>query len=228
VAEAHLRVIDGAGEVTLGDVVPDDYALLEEANRKLRREVAAYKAQLSRLRKVDPQAATVERLMHYWRDKLRGPTSRVQLPIDGKRADAVRKMLRQLVENDDDPELANPKAAEHAEATVRAEARAVERIMAAIDGCARFPFERYGEHFAESAAGRKRRDELAYILANEVRMEKLADLIEADERRIAYAAELWRMVQSQPNLKLVLASFGPEPHGEILARLVRWCCANPG
>jgi hypothetical protein len=102
----------------------------------------------------------------------------------------------------------------------------VERIMAAIDGCARFPFERYGEHFAEPAAGRKRRDELAYILANEVRMEKLADLIEADERRIAYAAELWRMVQSQPNLKLVLASFGPEPCGEILARLVRWCCAN--
>lgn len=223
-----LRVIEGhGGEIVLGDVVPDDYALLEEANRKLRREVAAFKGQLSRLRKVDPQAATVEKILSHWRNKLRGPTSRVQLPLDGKRADAVRKCLRQLVENDEDPDLANPDKEQHAEAMQRAEARAVERILAAIDGCARFPFESYGEHYGEPAPGRKRRDELTYILASEIRMEKLAALVESDERRIAYAAEIWRMVQTQPNLRLVLAQFGPEPQGELLARLVRWCCANP-
>lgn len=226
---APLRVIDGAGEVVQedGSVLPQDYALQDEEIRRLRRQVSALKGQISRLQRVDPQAATIERVLTYWKLKLRGPTSRVQTPIDGKRAEAVRRMLKQLIENMDDPELANPKAAAHAEATQRAEAAAVERIMAAIDGCARFPFERYGEHYAEPAPGLKRRDELTYILANEVRMEKLADLIEADERRIAYAAELWRRVQTQPNLKLILASFGPEPSGEILARLVRWCCANP-
>ena len=225
-AEAHLRVIDGAGEIVAGDFVPDDHALLQEEFRKKCRECAALRGQLSRLRKVDPQAATVERIMHYWRDKLRGPTSRVLLPLDGKRADAVRRAIRQLVENDDDPELATVDKAAHAEATKRAEDRAVERILAAIDGCARFPFQRFDDHVAEAGPGCVRRDELHYILASEVRMEMLANKIEADERRIAYAAELWRMLQDQPNLRLVLASLGPDPFGEIVARAIRWCAAN--
>jgi hypothetical protein len=226
VAEAHLRVIDGAGEVTLGDVVPDDYALLEEANRKLRREVAAYKAQLSRLRKVDPQAATVEKILVTWRNRCYGPTSRVETPLDGKRADAVRRTLKRLIDADEDPMLADSNYAGD-EARTAAEGRAVERIMAAIDGASRFPFEgAYGRRFAEAGPGLKKKVDIVYILRDEIKTEQFVELVEADERRIAYAAELWRMVQSQPNLKLVLASFGPEPHGEILARLVRWCCAN--
>ena len=224
-AEPHLRVVDGNGEIDDdARVLPGDYALLVEQNAKHLRTIAALKGQLARLRKVDPQAATIEKVLVHWKLKCRGPTSRVQLPLDGARADAVRKALRRLIEADEDPELAS--AAKHAEAAQAAEARAVERILAAIDGCARFPFERYGEHFGEPGPGRKRRDELVYILANEVRMEKLADLIEYDERRRAYQAELWRMLQSQPNLRLVLATLGPEPEGEILARAVRWCCAN--
>lgn len=229
-AEApKLRVIDGGtGQVVQedGSLLPQDYALQDEEIRRLRRQVSALKGQLSRLQKVDPQAATIESVLTHWKLKLRGPTSRVQIPLDGARADAVRKALRRLIENDEDPDLANPKAEAHADATKRAEDRAVGRILAAIDGCARCPFEQYGQHFPEPGPGRTRRDELTYILANEVRMEKLADLIEADERRIAYQAELWRMLQTQPNLRLILATLGPEPCGEIIARAVRWCCAN--
>jgi len=228
-AEApKFRVIDGGGgEVVLGDVVPDDYALLEEANRKLRREVAAYKGQLSRLRKVDPQAATIERILTHWRDRCYGPTSRVETAIDGKRADVVRKTLKRLIENDEDPELANPDKEAHAEATQRAEARAVERVMAAIDGAAKHPYEgAYGKRFAEATPGAKRKVDIVYLLRDEVKLEQFVALIEADERRIAYRAELWRMLQSSPQLRLVLASLGPEPFGEIVAQAIRWCAAN--
>lgn len=226
-SEPHLRVINGAGEVTLGDVVPDDYALLEEANRKLRRELAAAKGQLSRLAKVDPQAATVERILAAWKAKLYGPASRIETPIDGKRADSVRRTLRRLIENDEDPELASADKEAHAEAAARAEARAVERIMAAIDGAARFPFEgAYGRRFAEAGPGLKKKVDIVYVLRDEIKMEQFVDLVEVDERRIAYQAELWRMLQAQPNLRLVLATLGPEPQGEIIARAVRWCCAN--
>jgi hypothetical protein len=227
VAERHLRAIDGAGEVVLGDFVPSDYQLLIEQNAKHLRTIAALKGQLSRLAKVDPQAATVERILVAWRNRCYGPTSRIDVSVDGKRGDVVRKTLRRLIEADDEPELADPDKAKHAEAMALAEGRAVERIMAAIDGASKFPFEgAYGRRFAEAGPGLKKKVDIAYVLRDGPKMEQFEDLVEADARRIAYAAELWRMVQSQPNLRLVLASFGPEPCGEILARLVRWCCAN--
>lgn len=229
-AEApKLRVITGDGEIALGDVVPDDYALLEEANRKLRREVAAYKSQLSRLRKVDPQAEVIERLLVTWRNTLRGPTSRVEIPVDGKRAEAVRRTLRRLIENDEDPELAHPDKAKHAEAVENATQRAEARIMEAIEGLARFPFEgAYGRRFAEAGPGLKRKDEILYALRDEVKMEQFVNLShEAEDRHAAYRVDLWRRLQDQPNLRLVLASLGPVPQGEVLARAIRWACANP-
>jgi hypothetical protein len=229
-AEApKLRVIDGHGEVVQedGSVLPADYALIEEQCRVLRRQVSALKGQISRLQKVDPQAAAIERVLMHWKLSLRGPTSRVGIPIDGKRADAIRKMLRKLVENDDDPELANPDKVAHLEAAQAAEARAVERMLAAIDGCARFPFQHYDEQYPDPGPGRKRRDEPDYIFRDEVRLEKFVALSEADDGHAAYRADLWRRLKSRPMLREVLRELGPDPHGETLARAVRWCCANP-
>jgi hypothetical protein len=230
VAEApKLRVISGEGEVVQddGSLLPADYALIDAECRRLRRQVSALRGQISRLQRVDPQAELIERILVAWRDRCHGPTSRVEVAIDGKRADIVRKTLRRLIENDPDPELANPSKVAHEDATQRAEARAVERIMAAIDGAAKFPYEgAYGRRFSEATPGAKKKCEITYLLRDEVKLEQFVALVEADERRLAYAADIWRMVQTQPNLRLILKQFGPEPQGELVARLIRWCCAN--
>lgn len=228
-AEPHLRVIDGAGEVQLGDVVPSDYALLEEENRRLRRQLAAYKGQLARLAKTDPSAETVERLLVYWRNNLHGPdNTRVDISIDGKRGDVVRRTLKRLVENDPDPELANPDKAAHASALQAATERAEERIRNAIDGAKMFPYEgKYASRFSEAGPGRKRKADLLYILRDGPKMEAFEDLHEGDARRIAYAHDLHRRLTTQPGLREVFASLDPEC-GEILARAVRWVQALPG
>lgn len=211
-ADRHLVVIDGgSGEVDdTSAVLPADYALLEEAHRKVLREKAALKAQLTKLQRADPNASAVEGILIYWRNRLRGPTSRVDVGLHSKRADVVRKRLVAMMDGDDT-------------------SAAVERIQSAIDGCAAMPFEgAYGKRYAEDGEGRKRKDDLTYILRDEVKMEQFEAIVEADDRRLAYRAELKRRLDNEPNLRLVLASlyYKGEVYGEILARAVRWCATE--
>lgn len=226
-AERAFRVITGDGELDdTQAVLPADYALLVEECRKLLREKAALKAQLTKLTKVDPQAPVIEGLLVYWRNTLRGPESRVEIPLDGKRADVVRKTIKRLIEADEDPELASPDKKARAEAVANATDRAAERIRTAIDGCAKAPFEgSYGKRYPEPGPGIARKDDIVYILRDEIKLEKFAKLREGDEKRIAYAHDLHdRLKRSRP-LREVLASMNPE-YPEILARAIRWCQAQ--
>jgi hypothetical protein len=202
-----FRVIDGHGEVDEHAIVlPSDIALLVEQNAKHLRTIAALKGQLTKLYRVDPQAETIMGLLVYWRNVCRGPLSKVDISLDGKRAEVVRKTLRRLGEIDD---FDGP-----------------EHIRCAIDGCARFPYEgRYGMRFAEPAKGLKRKDELTYILRDEIKLEQFANLAEGDARRLAYAHDLYIRLKGQPNLRLVFASLDPSM-AEIHARAIKWCQAQ--
>ncbi len=220
----HLRVIDGNGELDDDSaVLPADYATLEELNRKLRREIAALKGQITRLTRVDPQADVVVGLLAYWRATCHGPRSRVEIPLEGKRGDIVRKTLKRFLEADEDPELAHPDKATQAAATETAVARAAERIRTAIDGAAKLPFEgRYGRRYAEPGEDRKRKVELLYILRDEVKLEQFTAIVEAEPERLAFAHDLKRRLDGSAQLRLVLASMNPE-YAEILCRAIRYC-----
>lgn len=238
-----LRVIQGTGEVpdeldglpasvlanrvrTLRAQVEGlsrDLRAAEEDMRVLRAQRNAYKGLLTKMQRVDPQAETIENVLAYWRATCCGPRSRVEIPLDGKRADVVRKTIRRLVENDPDPELASANTDVQSAALTSATERAVARIKSAIDGAARFPFEgRYAKRFAEPVQGAKRKVEITYVLRDEVKLESFERLHEVDARRLAYRADLKRRLDTQPNLRAILASFDPD-YGEILARAIRWC-----
>lgn len=219
----RFTVIDGQGEVDDDSaVLPGDYALLVEQNAKHLRTISGLKAALSRLHSVDPQAEAVEAVLVYWKTRAHGSSPRVQIPLDGARATAVRRTLKRLVEADTDPLLASAGRAEHAAALEDATDRALARIKAAIDGAVLKPFEgRYGKRFAEPQPGAKRKVDLVYILRDEVKMEQFIGLAEDDERRLAYRAELHHRLTTRPMEMQLLASFNPE-YPEILGKAIRW------
>jgi hypothetical protein len=242
--ERRLHAVEGTGEIddglaglahdqlveetrraiALNEGLTRDLEAAEKDMRSLRASRDAYKGQVTRL--MTPKAGgveLVESLLGYWLMKCHGPDSSVEVPIDGKRGDAVRATLRRLVQADKDPDLANPDKEKHAAALADAEQRAAERIRAAIDGAAQFPFEgKYAKRYPEQVPGSKRKVDLIYILRDEVKMEQFERLHDEDERRLAYRADLHRRLVTQPNLRAVLASFDPD-HSEILARAIRWC-----
>jgi hypothetical protein len=204
-----------------------DLILAEENLCEMRASRAALKAQLTKLRRAGTPDEHVESLLVYWRNTCRGPESGVEIPLDGKRADLVRKTLKRIVDNDPDPELANPDKDAQALAVASAMERAAGRIRNAIDGCARFPFEgAYARRYGEMVPGSKRKDDIVYILRDEIKLEAFEHLHEGDEGRRAYAQDLWHRMRTQPQFRLVLASLNPE-HGELLARAIRHVQANP-
>jgi hypothetical protein len=218
-----FRVIDGEGQVDDDTaVVPADYGLLLEANRKHLREIAGLKGQISRMTKVDPLAETIEAALIYWKLRCHGPNSRVQIPLDGARAAVVKKTLARLVEADDDPPLASTDKAERAVALESATDRALDRIKQAVDGAARKPFEgAYGKRFPEQLPGTRRKVDLVYILRDEVKMEQFVSIVETDELRQAYRAELYRQLTTRPGMLALFASLQPE-HSEIICASIRW------
>lgn len=220
---SHDQLIDKARRLqALNDGLTRDIHLAEEGLRELRARNAGLKGRLTLLQREDPQAETIEAVMTYWRVRCCGPNSKAQTPIDGKRAEAVRKTLRRLVEADDDPGLADPDKAGQAKALASATDRAVARIQAAVDGAVRFPFEgAYGKRFAEQQPGTRRKVDLIYILRDEVKMEQFIGLIEDDEQRRAYRAELHHRLTTRPMELALFASLDPE-HGELIARAARW------
>lgn len=223
-----FRVIDGDGQVDDDTaVVPADYGLLLEANRKHLREIAGLKGQISRLMKVDPLAETIEAALIYWKVRCHGPNSRVQIPLDGARAAVVNKTLARLIQADQDPLLASTDKAERAIAVESATDRALERIKQAIDGAARKPFEgKYAKRYAEQLPGTKRKVDLVYILRDEVKMEQFVSIVESDELRQAYRAELYRELTTRPGMLALFASLQPE-YSEIICASIRWAQTQP-
>jgi hypothetical protein len=221
--ERHLHVVDAHGQVDESSaIVPENYALLLEDHMKTLRELAAAKGRITQLCASDPQAETINAALTYWKARCHGPASRVQIPLDGARATAVKRTLKRLIESDPDPLLSSTTKAERAAAVGDATNRALRRIKGAIDAAAAFPFEgKYGVRFAEQVPGSKRKVDIVYILRDEVKMEQFERLHEGDEKREAYRAELHRRLTTRPNELLWFASLNPE-YGELIARAVRW------
>lgn len=244
---APLRVVEGTGE--LHDGLEDlTHANLVDRVRKLsaqregllaeitdlqldlkskRATIGALRRQITIQNRVDGLDGVIEGLLIHWRNTLRGPDSTVCVDIDSKRGESVRKRLKALIQADPDPGLANPDKDQRADAVELAAERAATRIRAAIDGCARAPFAgAYGKRYAEAGQGRRRKDELAYIVRDEVSMERFEAIVEAEPRRLAYRAFLADELRRSPSLRGILASLGPYCDGEILARCVRWCASQ--
>jgi hypothetical protein len=199
-----------------------DLQLAEEGMRELRARNAGLKGRITKLMREDPQAETIESLLAYWRNRCRGPQSNVDISVDGKRGEVVRKTLKRLVDADPDPLLASPDKEQRAQALQNATDRACERIRSAIDGCALFPFEgAYGRRYPEQVPGSRRKDDLILILRDGPKMEQFEALRDDDEKRRAYAWDLKRRIDTQRNFRAVLQSLDPE-YGEVLARAIRW------
>lgn len=176
-------------------ILPGDYASLEQLNRKLRRENAALKGQLTLLRKVDPEAETITEVLEHWRAATNH--SACAIPLDGKRAAAVAKMLK----------LFTP-----------------EQLKTVSDVAGRFPFEQYGERFCCPAKGRKRRDGADFLFHDEVRVEKLLELADRENDHAEYRAWVWKSCLIHEDRVLsVLSLLGHhEPHADVLVEAVRW------
>lgn len=194
-----LRVIDGEGQVAedLTAILSEEAALLEVIVRQ-RREIAALKGELTKLRRIDPDAEDIMTLLDYWQRECNHPRSSIE-------ADGVR--WRKTKER-----LANPLFTP-------------ERLKRAIDGTAAFPYEgKYGERFTLPADDRRRKDDLAlHIFRDEVQTERRIALAEGDGPYRAYKRLVFDAVRDNPGLVEQFAALGMvDPHGEVLARAVVW------
>jgi hypothetical protein len=223
-ALTHEKLVERARRaIALNAGLTRDLEAAEADMRTLRASRNAYKGQVTRL--MTPKAGgveLVESLLSYWRSRCHGPNSTVEIPVDGKRGDAVRATLKRLVEADKAPDLASPDKDKRAAALATAEQRAAEKIRQAIDGAARFPYrEKYGNRHPEKRPGTHKSVDLTSILKDEVSLGKFVALVETDERRLAYKAQLYRELTTRPGMLALFASLDPS-HGEIICAAVRW------
>ena len=198
----HLRVVNPeTGELTegAGAELVALRAKLEDTEAALAKECRTSQAlrnQLSAQKRRAANAEQVRDVLDYWHRKCRGSSARVKVPVDGKRGDAVRKMLATF---------------------------SVDELKEAVDGAAAFPFQHYDRRFCEAGPNRERRDDLDFICADERRVEKLRDLIGMDHAHRRYRAFVWECVRRDPSVLpalVLLASL--DPHGEVLAAAARW------
>lgn len=200
--KAHLRVIDGQGEVAEDlTPIPTEVACLVDEVVDLRRKISALKGELTKLRKADPDAEMVMGLLEYWKRVCKNDHPRVKIPVDGVRWEKTKARL--------------------------AEGRTPEQLREVIDACAAMPFMgEYGERFCCAGKGRKRKDELTLIFRDERHVEDLLELgrqggCAADHE--AYRAWLHGECKSKPELVRALAHLAfREPHGEILVAAACW------
>lgn len=194
----------------------------EDEHATDRARISGLKGQISKWNRQATPDDLVEPILWHWKHVCRGPSSRVEITVEGKRADVVRKTIARLVKGDQDPELANPDKEKRQEALETAQQRAADAINEGIAGAVAFPYrEKYGRRFAEPGPGRYKANDLTDILATEKSLEMFRDLHEGDARRLAYAHDLKRRMDTQPNLVPLLATFSPE-WPELLCRAIRY------
>lgn len=134
--------------------------------------------------------------MSYWHEKCRGGNPNVKIPLDCRRADAVRKMLSSFT----------PQA-----------------LCEAIDGAERFPWQHYDRRYPEPGPGRDRRDDLDYICADVKRVEMFRELRDGDEAQKAYRRYVFELCRRHPLIVAALAMLaGEDVHGSVLAKAALW------
>lgn len=199
-----------------------DIRLAEDEHATDRARIAGLKGQISKWNRAATPDDLVEPILWRWKAACRSENSTVEVTVEGKRADLVRKTIKRRITQDQDPGLANPDKDKRQAAVETAQQRAVDAINEAIDGAIAFPYrEKYGRRFSEPGPGRYRADDLLVILKDEVSLQMFRDLHEGDARRLAYAHDLKRRMDTQPNLVPLLATFSPE-WPELLCRAIRY------
>ena len=201
-AARHLRAVDTNGQL-VEDVtpVPSEVAALTQQLVDAQRKIAALKGQITRLRKVDPRASDIMDVLEHWRTVCKHP--KADIPLDGKRAEYVAKML--------------------------AVPFTVEDIKQACDGVAKFPYEEYGQHYAEPGPKRKRRTDIPYICRDEVKLAQLRDLAVRDNGEDWYREWLWDLCQRVHFVPTVLAHLGKyEPSADVLLKAIVWARGQQG
>lgn len=188
------RVIDGQGELDLDSVaIPTAEAILLERIKKLGWELAAAKAENTKLRAVDPQAAVVRGRLERWQRKCH---PKAKIPVEGKRWKIVKARL--------------------------ADGYTPEQLDAVIDVAAALPFEQFGRRYCEAGPGRVRRDDITFVFADETRVDRLLTLTDDDEHE-SYRRWLHGLLTEHPKLVPVLALLAVRPpHGEVLAAAAVW------
>ena len=196
----HLRVVDGAtGEISDDSVaVPSEVAALTQRLIQAERTIQALKGQITKLRAVDPLAEDVAAVLEHWREQTNHP--RAAIPLDGSRADAVRKMLKLFT---------------------------VQQLNTVSDVAGALPYAHYDRRYAHPGPNRQRRDDACYLFANERRVEAFLALAEQDTEYASYAAWIYGLTQRFPRFLRMLAYLGThDPHGDVLERAVRWARAQ--
>lgn len=199
VEKAHLRIIDGHGEVSEDlTPIPTAEAMLVDEIVMLKRQCASLKGQITKLRKVDARVDEIGEVLEHWRAVCH---PRALIPIDGARAKAVKDRLE--------------------------EGSTVEDLRAAIDYVVEYPYmAEFGVRHCEPGKGRRRNDELTVIFRDEAHVAKLlreAKERESDTAHADYARWLFEACKVRPALKPELAFLAErEPHGSVIARAAVW------
>ena len=201
-AARHLRAVDTNGQL-VEDVtpVPSEIAALTQQLVDAQRKIAALKGQLTQLKSVHPRADDITDVLEHWQVACKHPNC--EIPLDGKRAEYVAKMLKTFT---------------------------VEDLKAACEGAGKFPYEEYGERYAEPGGPkRKKRTDIDHILANEVRVEKLRALASRDNGEDWYREWLWDLCQRVHFVPTVLAHLGKyEPSADVLLKAIVWARGQQG
>ncbi len=129
-----------------------DVAVAETELRRQRRSIGALRAQLADKHRNAPNAAEVRRVLEHWQRRCGHP--RAAVPLDGKRAAVVRKMLAEFD---------------------------ADKLCMAVEGAARMPFVGPHGRQAEAGNGARRFDDIELICRDETQVEKFVAFATADE-----------------------------------------------
>jgi hypothetical protein len=141
---ARCRILEAELEQAIESVGALSFKLHQSALSE-----SALRRQLTAMRTEHPESKKVRAALEHWRDATRRKGN-TKIPIEGKRADAIRRARNWGFSFDD--------------------------IHKAIDGAARFPYVVNYERSRSASDGSKRRDDLDTILKSEKQIELLMTL----------------------------------------------------
>ncbi len=126
-----------------------DVAVAETELRRQRRSIGALRAQLADKHRTAPNAEEVRRVLEHWQHKL---MPRAEIPLDGKRADLVRKQLRNFD---------------------------ADTLCLAVDGLAMVPFVGAHGRQAHDGPDAKRHADVSHFCGDEERVQRMAGYVTA-------------------------------------------------